>query len=354
MKNQKSKGKSQNFKSKFKSLFASTFYFLIVFLTFNFLLLTLGQANAQTVLPLIVAPARQQLDIAPGEKSAVIIKFYNSGDLPVSGILKAADFLVTDKEGTPVIVDNPLQSDPKYSASSWFNLPYDRITIAPNDKVTIQANINIPVDAHPGGRYVAIYFEPSGNIPEPVGANEEAGTAVGTRIAGLVYLKVAGEISEKALVSRFFAPSFFEYGPVKVETEILNRGDYHIAPRGVISLINIFGGVVDQQKLATANVFPDASRSFTSELGKKWLMGRYKVNLLASYGNTGQALTSEIYVWVFPWKVATAIVLIIIIFIFLISNFYKKFVTEESHLEEELEKEKEEIEKLKQQLRKRG
>ncbi|PJE60520.1 hypothetical protein COU86_03915, partial [Candidatus Roizmanbacteria bacterium CG10_big_fil_rev_8_21_14_0_10_36_26] len=118
------------------------------------------------------------------------------------------------------------------------------MTIAPDDKVTIQASINIPIDAHPGGRYVAIYFEPAGNIPEPVGANEEAGTAVGTRIAGLVYLKVAGAISEKALVSRFFAPSFFEYGPVKVETEILNRGDYHITPRGVISLINMFGGVV--------------------------------------------------------------------------------------------------------------
>ena len=341
----------KNYNLKLKNF--RNFAFCIVILTFAFCIFNLGKVVGQTTLPLIVAPARQQLDIAPGEKSAVVIKFYNSSDLPVSGILKAADFLVTDKEGTPVIVDNPLQSNPKYSAGSWFDLPYDRMTIAPDDKVTIQASINIPIDAHPGGRYVAIYFEPAGNIPEPVGANEEAGTAVGTRIAGLVYLKVAGAISEKALVSRFFAPSFFEYGPVKVETEILNRGDYHITPRGVISLINMFGGVVDQQKLNEANIFPDASRSFTNELGKKWLMGRYKVSFLASYGETGQALTSELYVWVFPWRVATVTLLALIIIILLIKSAYKNLVVKETALEEEIEKEKGEIEKLKQQLRKR-
>jgi len=341
----------KNYNLKLKNF--RNFAFCIVILTFAFCIFNLGKVVGQTTLPLIVAPARQQLDIAPGEKSAVVIKFYNSSDLPVSGILKAADFLVTDKEGTPVIVDNPLQSNPKYSAGSWFDLPYDRMTIAPDDKVTIQASINIPIDAHPGGRYVAIYFEPAGNIPEPVGANEEAGTAVGTRIAGLVYLKVAGAISEKALVSRFFAPSFFEYGPVKVETEILNRGDYHITPRGVISLINMFGGVVDQQKLNEANIFPDASRSFTNELGKKWLMGRYKVSFLASYGETGQALTSELYVWVFPWRVTTVTLLALIIIILLIKSAYKNLVVKETVLEEEIEKEKKEIERLKQQLRKR-
>jgi len=341
----------KNYNLKLKNF--RNFAFCIVILTFAFCIFNLGKVVGQTTLPLIVAPARQQLDITPGEKSAVVIKFYNSSDLPVSGILKAADFLVTDKEGTPVIIDNPLQANPKYSASSWFDLPYDRMTIAPDDKVTIQASINIPIDAHPGGRYVAIYFEPSGNIPEPVVANEEAGTAVGTRIAGLVYLKVAGETVEKALVSRFFAPSFFEYGPVKLETEILNRGDYHITPRGVISLINMFGGVVDQQKLNEANIFPDASRSFTNELGKKWLMGRYKISLLAGYGETGQALTNEIYVWVFPWRVATVTLLALIIIILLIKSAYKNLVVKETALEEEIEKEKGEIEKLKQQLRKR-
>ena len=200
---------------------------------------------------------------------------------------------------------------------------------------------------------MAIYFEPAGSLPQPVGTNEEAGTAVGTRIAGLVYLRVAGPISEKAFVSRFFAPSFFEYGPIKVETEILNRGDYHITPQGVVSLTNIFGGLVDQQKLATTNIFPDASRSFTNELGKKWLAGRYKVSLLASYGQGGQALTSELYVWVFPWRVATVTLLALIIIILLAKSAYKNLVVKETALEEEIEKEKEEIEKLKEQLRKK-
>ncbi len=333
----------------------SNFKFLLILFTYLLICLFVysQEAIAQSVLPLIVAPSRQQLDIVPGEKTAINVKFYNSGELPVSGILKAADFLVTDKEGTPVIVDNPLQSNPKYSASSWFNLPYDRITIAPNDKVTVQARINIPNDAHPGGRYVAIYFEPSGNIPEPVGANEEAGTAVGTRIAGLVYLKVAGEISEKALVSRLFAPSFFEYGPINVESEISNRGDYHVRPRGLLTLSNIFGGPVDQQVLKEQNIFPDSSRAYGSVLGKKWMLGKYKIDLTASYGEKGQVLNRFIYIWVFPWKVATVIVLALIILVLLGRNMYQKVVVKEAKLEEEVEEEKEEIEKLKEELKKR-
>jgi len=313
-----------------------------------------GKVSAQAVLPLTVAPARQEIEVDPGEKTAVNIKFYNSGDQPVSGILRVADFLVEDKDGTPTIIDNPLFSSPKFSASQWFNLPYDRISIPTQDKILIQANISVPNDARPGGRYVAIYFEPGLDLTKKTVTDQEAGTGVATRLAGLVYIKVRGETVEKALVSQFFGPSFLEYGPIEIDTDILNRGDYHIRPRGIISVTNMFGGLVDQKKLKEENIFPDTSISFKNELGTKWMIGKYRVNLAASYGDKGQALTSSLYIWVFPWKVVTAIILIIIILFFLISNFYKKFVTEESHLEKELEKEKEEIEKLKQQLRKRG
>jgi len=354
MKNQKSKVRSQKFKSKFKSLFASTFYFLIVFLTFAFLLLTLGQANAQSVLPLTVAPARQEIVINPGEGSAVNIRFYNFSETPVSGLVRIADFIVDNSQGAPRIIEDVNQVSPRFSAQTWLTIPYDRITIAASDKVSLQAKITVPSDARPGGRYVAVYFEPTTAIPQAIGAEKEAGTGVSSRIASLIYIKVSGPTMEKALVSRFFTPGFFEYGPVKVETQILNRGDYHVRPRGVITMSNIFGTPVDQTNLKEENIFPDVVRNYENSLGKKWLMGKYKLSLTASYGEGGQVLEAFTYVWVFPWRVALAVVLTIIILVLIISNFYKNIVVKETSLEEELKKEQEEIEKLKTQLRKRG
>lgn len=329
------------------------FFLLSLSLITNYYLLITG-VSAQTSLPLTVAPARQELTVRPGEQTAVNVRFYNLGESPVSGIVKVADFLVEGKEGTPRIIEDFSQAPPKFAASNWVTLPYDRMTIAAADKVSLQAKIKVPSDAHPGGRYLAIYFEPGGAIPQAVGAPKEAGVGVAARVAALVYLKVAGPVKEAAMVSRFFAKSFWEYGPVEVETEILNRGDLHIRPKGVISLTNMFGGLVDQQKLKEQNIFPDSLRSYKNSLGGRWLIGRYRLDLGASFGEQGRALTAAVYVWVFPWKVATITILGLIIVILLLRHLYQTVLVKEATLEEEIEKEKEEIEKLREELKKRS
>ena len=91
--------------------------------------------------------------VDPGEKTAITIKFLNQGETPVSGLLKAVDFIVENKEGTPTFIEETptvtgvTQISPRFSAASWVTLPYDRITIAPKDKVVIQAKITVPNDA---------------------------------------------------------------------------------------------------------------------------------------------------------------------------------------------------------------
>ena len=179
---------------------------------------------------------------------------------------------------------------------------------------------------------MAVYFEPTTSIPRAVGGDKEAGTGVSSRIASLVYIKVAGPITEKALVGRFFTPSFFEYGPIKIDTQILNRGDYHIRPRGVITMSNVFGAPIDQTNLKEENIFPDVVRNYDNSLGKKWLMGKYKLNFAASYGETGQVLEASTYVWVFPWRVALAVILTVIILSLFIGKFYKNIVVKETTL----------------------
>lgn len=311
-----------------------------------------GKVFSQSVLPLTVIPARNQIEIEPGEKYSLPVNFYNQSDSPVSGFFKVADFIVDDNQGTPRLIENPDEAPGKFSASRWVTLLYDRATLPANEKVSLQVDINVPQDARPGGRYVAVFFQSSGETPSQTGVTEEAGSGTALRIASLMYIKIKGPVSEKALISRFFTPYFFEYGPIKMTTDILNRGDSHVTPRGVISLTNMFGGLVDQTIIKEKNVFPDSIRSYETELGKKWLIGRYKINFSGSYGESGQALTAYTYAWVFPWRVAIVVVLTLTIIILFGSNFYKSFVKKESTLEEEVKLEKEEIEKLKEQLRK--
>jgi len=310
--------------------------------------------EAQTILPLTVYPARQQLEVDPGEKTAVTVNFLNKSDQPISGFFKVVDFIVLDKQGTPTFIENPTQINPKFSASSWFSLYYDRGTIPANEKISLQASITVPPNAHPGGRYVAILFEPTAGGFNPSGREKEATSGVTPKIAALVYLKVKGPIKEAAWVTRFFTKGFWEFGPVEIETEILNRGDYHITPQAAITLYDLFGNRIDQQKLAEQNIFPDVSRSYKNSLGFRWMIGRYRADLTGSYGSSGKALTATLYFWVFPWRLALIIILSIILFGIIINEVHKKTILKEKQLEKALEEEKKEIERLKEELRKRN
>ncbi len=186
----------------------------------------LNQAKAQTtnVLPMSVAPARQEIFVDPGESTAVTVKFFNYSDAPVSGPLKVADFIVEDKEGSPTFLEESAsvtgltKISPRFSAASWVSLPYNRITVASKNKVNIQAKINVPVSARPGGKYLAIYFEPGGEVSEATGGLKEATSPVTVRIAALIYLRVSGPIKEDAYVVKLSMPKFSEYGPVNVSS----------------------------------------------------------------------------------------------------------------------------------------
>jgi len=312
---------------------------------------TVSSLKAQSAIPLVVAPARQTLDADPGKTASFAVKFYNTGTDPVSGTFKVADFIVDNNEGNPNFLEGPTTLSNRYAAASWVTLSSDRGTIAPSGMVTVQGTIKVPANANPGGKYFAVFFEPATSIPAASGVKEEESSSVSMRIAGLVYLKVSGPITENAGVIKFTAPGFSEYGPVTITTEILNSGDYHITPKGQITVKNIFGSEVAKVDLPETNVFPDASRVITSKVGEKWMIGKFTASLAATYGDSGKALASTLSFWVFPWKLATIIVLAIIIIILIIILITNRFGKKQKKLEEELIEEKEELEKLKETLK---
>jgi len=322
-----------------------------VLLTTVALLFASSVVRAQTTLPLTVAPARQQISLNPGEESQIMVKFYNQSDFPLAGLVKVADFVVDNDQGTPRIIEDASQASPKFSASAWMSLLNDRTTIPANDKTTVQVTIDVPKEALPGGRYVAVFFEP---VFTPATAVGQSATGIVPRIASLLYIRVNGPIKEDAIISNMFAKSFYEYGPIDVSAQIANNGDYHIRPQGTFVLTDSLGGIVQQSSLKAENIFPDALRVFTTSIGEKWMMGRYKISLSALYGEkNNKTMERSIYVWVFPWRVTLIVILTLIILGIISRAVYKNIIVKETSLEEELSEEKKEIEKLKKELGKR-
>jgi len=313
-----------------------------------------GTVIAQSVLPLSVIPPKQEMLINPGESYSTTVKFQNLSATPITGGISALDFVVTDNIGTPVFLDNPtvigtVSLPAKYSAAKWVKLYADKMTISANGNVSVPMTITVPKNAAPGGRYAAIIFEPGGSLTlgNPASAGE---SSVAIRIASLLYIRVAGPISEKATVTKFQVPSFLEYGPINVVTELSNLGDYHFMPQGAVTLKNALGMTVATSPLEAKNVFPGTARLFNNQLGGKLMFGKFTVNLSATYGSAGQTLLATASLWILPWKIMLAIALALIIMIVLIVFGYKRFVKREAKLVEEIKEEKTEIEALKEKF----
>ena len=322
--------------------------FLAHSLLFAFYSLSFAKsACAQTVESFTVAPARQELTVDPGESTAVTIKFFNRGETPASGLLKVADFIVEDKEGSPTILEGPSQISPRFAAASWVQLPYDRMTIAAEEKVTVQTKINVPSDARPGGRYIAIYFEPGAVIPA---GEQDKQIAISPRIAGLVSLRVSGPITEKTDLIRFEAPKLSQYGPVMITSEIENQGDYHVRPKGTITIYDTFGKATERSLLDEENIFPDASRIYENEVGKQWMFGKYKAELAASYGETGKSVSGLIYFWVVPWMLIAVILLLIIIVVLILTIILRHIKRRQTELESKLKADEQKIQVLEKKL----
>ncbi|MDO8340425.1 MAG: hypothetical protein Q7T59_00445 [Candidatus Woesebacteria bacterium] len=303
---------------------------------------TVFGVKAQDRLPLVVAPARQTISMDAGTTESLQIKFFNESIVPISGNIKAVDFIVNNDDGSPTLLEN--------QENTWVKLPYEKATIASGDVLRVNFKVTIPKGTLPGGRYVAIIFEQVGQLPEATTINEQLST-VSPRIVGLVSIRINGPVVESAFVNNFKVPVFLQFGPVPVSFEILNKGGFHITPKGQLVLKNWFGKNVGETILETKNIFPDAKRLYKTELGKNWMFGKYSIDLTANYGETGKVLLENTSLWVIPVWPIMAIVLFIAIITLLIVLVYKKLKSKQVKLEEKLEEEITEVEELKDKFK---
>ena len=246
------------------------------------------------------------VSLDPGRTTQGTTKVINETNVPLTFRLTIQDYTVVDKFGTPNIVPKGTL-DQKYSGANWIEVSPSVFTLKPQEKQVINYYIQVPRDARPGGHYAAIVYAPLSpqNVPG-------TGSVINTQIGSLFYVTVNGPVKENASVTKFFANGFQEYGPVNVLTEITNFGDLHIAPKGKINVTGLFFNKT--QDLPPGNIFPGGvTRQFSNTFGQTLMLGRYKAELLASYGkNNNLPLMATLYFWVIPWRLIIVIILLIV------------------------------------------
>jgi hypothetical protein len=292
-------------------------------------LISFQPVRAQGVVKITAIPPRLEIDnVDPGEVIAEQLKVRNEGDSQIALEVKVQDFIVSDGNGTPLPVEDDVSN--RWAASLWITVSPQKVVLNPGETKTLDLVAVIPEDAHPGGHYAIVFYSPAENI-----SLEQTSLSVSPNVGTLTYFTVSGDVSEDARVSKMDVNKFQEYGPIKIDTEVLNLSDVHLKPQGVIKIYDMLGNLKTTLALEEKNIFPGVSRLYENNWQQKWGLGKYKANLEASYGSQGKLLSATVFFWIVPWRIITIAILVVVLITLLIVYFKRPGQTQV--LEEEQE-----------------
>lgn len=269
------------------------------------LLLHAGLAAAQQdgALALTVTPPLYQLSLSPGETWASTITVVNANPYDLTVHARAVNFDARGERGTGKFIPVVGTSSPQPPAS-WITITDEPIVIEREQTESIPFTVSVPDDAPPGGHYGAIIV---GNRPEARG--EGATLLISSSVASLLFLNIAGDIREDALIREFSTPqSVYQRPEVPLTLRFQNRGNVHVQPQGSITIYNMWGkerGRIDiNQGSQFGNVLPGTIRNFTfTWKGEEnaYEIGRYKAVVTLAYGSEARRNVGRVtYFWVVP------------------------------------------------------
>ena len=255
---------------------------------------------------LAISPPTFELAANPGDVLKNSLRVDNVVDIPLEVTVEARNFAALGEDGG---IDLTPQKD-EYSLASWISVSPNKLTIPPRESRTFDYAITIPQNASPGGRFGSIIFQTAPS--KALGGG--TGVAVSQEVGSLVFVKIAGEVSEKASIAGF-APTtnINDSGPVHFDIRVKNDGNVHFKPTGTITISNFFGKKVATIPVNEQNVLPGAIRKMDASWDEGWLFGRYNATLSLVYGKDSQVITASTAFWGFPYKLVGVILLILII-----------------------------------------
>jgi hypothetical protein len=282
-----------------------------------------------------ISPVKFEKTVSPGEviQETLLVTNEAPGAREMRFFVK--DFKAKGEEGQAELIEPG--SEEGYFLASWIKTDVTDFLFQPGETKAINFSVNVPANIGPGGYYGAVVI---GTVPPNTNLESgDKGAAIETshQTAALLLFRVAGDVDENAMVKDFKTEKRLYGTPFQIKflTRLENIGNVHIKPYGMIEVYDMFGEkkgsfrVNDKQ----ANILPKSLRKFDSEWSGKWGFGKYKADLVLSYGTPAseggegkKTLDSIAYFWIIPWKILIPSIIGLISLIALIlaiSRFYK-------------------------------
>lgn len=263
----------------------------------------------------------EPLKLVPGAKEQVQLRIRNNSTQAVTIHTIAQDFILDLDGETPI----PLSEDAhtRWSLAKWLVIAPNQQTLDAQETGATTLLIEVPDDALPGGHYAMVTHEPTSG-----GLQDESGSAsvISQRVGSLFYVIVDGLIHEEAFIRDFSFPKLTEIGPVDFSFFVDNQSDVHIKPQITVEIYNIFNQKVDTIQVEGKNVFPLYSRGFTGQWDRIWGYGYYTAKIIMSYGEQGNIALASTSFWLFPVKIALAILIILLVLVAMLISIRRHIV----------------------------
>lgn len=287
------------------------------------------------------------LILKPGEKRQVNLRVINSSTQALTLRATAQDFIVDEDGETPVPIDVE-DADNRWSLASWLTVAPGSQRIAPQQTAGFNVLIEVPEDALPGGHYAMVTYQP--DLAEAAAEGESSEntqtTGVNQRVGTLLYVIVEGPINEQAFIRDFTIPRFLEFGPVPFSYVVENESDVHIRPQMGVEIKNFWGKKIADIQPETRNIFPFTSKSFEGQWDRIWGFGRYKADVVMTYGTTNQLVVASAFFWLLPIKLIIAVVVVLLLLVLGIMSLRRHII----HKKEDQSKRINELESKLRQL----
>lgn len=247
-----------------------------------------------------IQPAKIEISAKPGETITREVRIGNTTDQPIA-------ISVAFEDGT--LSDDPLdamrllgEERGAFPIAELLSTPEPRYIVGAGSERAILFTLRVPRNAEPGGRYGSVVFTATPEQPQGAPSN----VAVETRLATLVFLRIAGDTTESGKLESFGvvgekrvvrSPSANE--PLALYLTFSNSGAVHLNPYGEIAITPALGDATTKI-LDPWVVLPGSTRTREIPLVASLTPGPHTLTLSLNRGYGDVIDTAEVRIWVLP------------------------------------------------------
>jgi len=311
-----------------KSLYLKILSLLVVFVTVISVASVAKAADNIQNLPdmktegdFVVGPGKVEVWLSPGESVTKEIMVTNRIGKKMTFNVDVEDFKGSYDVDQPVVLMGGEKGP--YSLKDYIKMNTSEFDLENAQRITIPVTISVPASAEPGGRYGAVLVSTKATDASKSAAN------VVSRIGTLFYVRIKGDVIEKASVTDFKTvdgKKLFSKGPVPMQILVKNEGSVHSTPSGRIEITNMTGKMVGVVKLDPWFVLPASLKVREASWEPTGLaFGKYTAKAIIDLGYGDKTDTKTTTFWVIPWGSILTIIVIIIVLVLLITWLVKNF-----------------------------